>query len=377
MANRSVTVWKSVKIEGRWKYCKPALGKNNKIRPDWVHVNGSVQHHPEGWYYTHHREGSKHIWKKIGPDPASAEREADYTSAHLHAVAVGVPVKPEAFPVMISHTLAGYLEEYRLSKRDASYRLMKQTLEEFLNFTNKNYIERITRLDLLRYKSWLIERGRTERTAGNKMLRCNQYLRAVMRLEPGKELVTEKDARYVEAEPEVFSQAELDKFFAVCSPFQRAIFSTFLMAGLRKQELENLAPGDVDYTAGTITVRARPGWRPKTWEERVVEIPSDLLEVLKTLPQDGAYLFRTRTGRKYSHAWDDCQNIAKRAGVQGAYPHKFRATYATKLLQSGVDLKTVQKLLGHKNLESTMRYLANAQSIAVRAKMDAVWNNHS
>jgi integrase len=42
--------------------------------------------------------------------------------------------------------------------------------------------------------------------------------------------------------------------------------------------------------------------------------------------------------------------------------------------QSGVDLKTVQKLLGHKNLECTMRYLAKAQSHEVRAKVDAVWN---
>jgi integrase len=42
------------------------------------------------------------------------------------------------------------------------------------------------------------------------------------------------------------------------------------------------------------------------------------------------------------------------------------------LLQSGVDLKTVQKLLGHKNLESTMRYLAKAQSPKVRLLVDAV-----
>ena len=49
------------------------------------------------------------------------------------------------------------------------------------------------------------------------------------------------------------------------------------------------------------------------------------------------------------------------------------ATFATTLLQSGVDLKTVQKLLGHKNLESTMRYLAKAESPKVRAKVNAVW----
>jgi integrase len=42
-------------------------------------------------------------------------------------------------------------------------------------------------------------------------------------------------------------------------------------------------------------------------------------------------------------------------------------------LQGGMDLKTVQKLLGHKNLESTMRYLAKAQSAEVRVKVNLIW----
>lgn len=70
----------------------------------------------------------------------------------------------------------------------------------------------------------------------------------------------------------------------------------------------------------------------------------------------------------------DCKDIAKRAGAEpeNYHPHKFRATYCTKLLQSGIDLKTVQKLMGHKTIESTMRYLAKAESKKVKAKVDAV-----
>jgi integrase/recombinase XerD len=377
VANRSVSVWKSVKVGDRWKYCRPVIGKNKKIRPDWVHVNGHEEHHPEGHYYTHRREGKKQIWTKVGADPAVALRAADFEGAKLKAIAVGVPVKNEAIPLMVSYTLHGYLEEYRLSQRPESYALMKQTLEEFVNLTGKNLIDRITRLDLLKYKQWLIERGRSARTAGNKMLRVNQYLRAVQGLEPGKGLVTVKDAKYVELEPEVYSHAELDAFFAACNPFQTAVFKTLLMSGLRKQELENLMWDDVNYAAGTITVSPKPDFTPKDWEQRTIEVPSDLLAILKTLPLKSQYVFATRSGKQYRHMWDDCVAIAKVAGVKGGHPHKFRSTYATRLLQSGVDLKTVQKLLGHKNLESTMRYLAKAQSQEVRAKMDAVWNgNH-
>src|SRR6202011_4848436 len=120
------------------------------------------------------------------------------------AVARGVPVKDVERPLMIAYTLPNYLEEYRLSHRPQSYAFMKQTLEEFVIFVRKNIIGQITRLDLLKWKRALIDRGLVERTAGNKMLRVNQYLRAVQHLEPGKGLVTVKDAKFVEQEPEVY-----------------------------------------------------------------------------------------------------------------------------------------------------------------------------
>jgi integrase/recombinase XerD len=189
-------------------------------------------------------------------------------------------------------------------------------------------------------------------------------------------LVTVKDAKFVEQEPEVYDDDDLEKFFVACNPFQLAVFKTLLMSGLRKAELENLTWDEVDFASGTIRVTAKPGFSPKDWEERTIECPSDMMEILKALPRNGKYVFHTKTGGRYTHAWDDCQSIAERAKIADAHPHKFRAHYATKLLQSGVDLKTVQKLLGHKNLESTMRYLAKAQSPAVRLKMDSIWNGN-
>lgn len=58
--------------------------------------------------------------------------------------------------------------------------------------------------------------------------------------------------------------------------------------------------------------------------------------------------------------------------MKDAHPHKFRATFATRTLQKA-DLKTVQKLLGHRDITSTMRYLAKAESKKVREKVNAVW----
>ena len=378
MANRKVSIWKYVKIGDSWRYKAAAYGANGKIKPDVVLVNNTHQYHPEGNYYLRLSAG-KGSWKKIGPKAADATNAADLEETLLGAKAMGIAVKePDRPSLLLGGQLYGFLQEYQLSQRPESYNLMNQTLEEFAKFVKKQNVEDITRVDLLKYKQWLVNRGRSIRTAGNKMLRVNQFIRWSLKLEPGKGLVTVKDAKYVETEPEVYTQDELDEFFAACSPFQLCVFKTFLMSGLRKQELENLEWDDINWTAGTLKVCARPGFQPKTWEERTIEVPSDLLTILaewKKRPlRKGELVFGTRDGNKYTHAWDDCQDIAEKAKVKDAFPHKFRATYATRLLQSGVDLKTVQKLLGHKNLESTMRYLARAESSAVRTKVNAVWN---
>jgi integrase/recombinase XerD len=376
MANQKVTIWKNIKLlNGQWRYCRPVVGKTNKIKPDWVKVNSHEEHHPEGYYVLHYLEGKKQVWAKCGPLATTAVELATRKEAVLRAVAAGIAVPDQNnSPILLRAAMKNYLADYELSQRPESYALMKQTLEEWLAFSRKHVAHDIKRIDLLQYKADLIRRGRSERTAGNKMLRVNQFMRWVLKLDPGKGLVTVKDAKFVEQEPEVYNEEDLKKFFEACGPFHLAVFKTFLMSGLRKQELENLTHQDISYHAGTLKVCAKPGFRPKTWEERTIEVPTDLLDIFKTLPRRGELVFANGNGQKYTHAWDDAKDIEKRAGLKGFHPHGFRTTYATKLLQSGVDLKTVQKLLGHKNLESTMRYLAKAESSAVRLKVNAAWN---
>ena len=79
------------------------------------------------------------------------------------------------------------------------------------------------------------------------------------------------------------------------------VFKTLLMAGLRKQELESLTGDDVSFVAGTITVRPKPGFSPKDWEQRTVEVPASLLDLIEPLPRKDRWVFSTRTGNRYTH----------------------------------------------------------------------------
>jgi len=364
MANRRASIWLYKKIDGRWRYVKPVLGRNGKIKPD-----------PDAAYYLRYREGGKMVWRKCSSASdatVACERQEAYLNAAAHGLALHQTERGAPQPVLMTTALPLFLEEYRLAHRPESHKLMEQTLNEFNAWCRKNIVEKITRVDLLRYRAWLIDKKREPRTAANKMLRVCQFIRAVLKLKPGEGPVTVKDAKFTELEPTVHNDDELSAFFKECTLFQFAVFKCYLMSGLRKAELENLEWDDVDFTAGTVTVSPKADFTPKDWEQRTIEVPDDLLKILKEMSRRGSLVFANSSGHKYTHSWDDCKKIAKKAKVEDCHPHRFRATYATRLLQNGIDLKTVQKLLGHRDIESTMRYLARAESKAVRQKVNAV-----
>src|SRR5258708_8212172 len=111
---------------------------------------------------------------------------------------------------------------------------MNHTLHEFVKHVKKTNVSEITRMDLLEYKQWLQIRPAREgakntlRTAGNKMLRVNQFLRSVLKLEPGKGLVTVQDGKFIEPGPDVFTNQKLIQLFDYCYEILRVAFHTML-----------------------------------------------------------------------------------------------------------------------------------------------------
>ena len=61
------------------------------------------------------------------------------------------------------------------------------------------------------------------------------------------------------------------------------------------------------------------------------------------------------------------KDVAERVAVKHATLHKFRHTYATRLLEDGCDIVTVQHLLGHSDLETTRKYLSPDRELARKA----------
>jgi integrase len=162
--------------------------------------------------------------------------------------------------------------------------------------------------------------------------------------------------------PPTYRQDELNRIFTECDENENTIFATFLLSGLREEELCYLTWPDVDLRDRDnamlrVTGDGKPGFSPKDYEERMIPISRELAELLARLPRRTAWVFPTKAGNRQTHLLRRLKVIADAAHVTGATLHKFRHTYATRLLENGCDIVTVQRLMGHSDLDTTRQYL--------------------
>jgi site-specific recombinase XerD len=173
------------------------------------------------------------------------------------------------------------------------------------------------------------------------------YPRKVFRLP--KILSPEQVARLIEAAP---------------TPLYRALLMALYATGLRRAELAHLKISDIDSERMVIHVKGGKGRK-----DRDVMLSPKLLEELRYYwrglrGRPTEWLFpgnRWHTGNRPISAkviWQACRQAAQRAGLgDDIHPHTLRHCFATHLLEAGADVRTIQILLGHRDLEETTIYL--------------------
>jgi integrase/recombinase XerD len=381
--NRECNLTKRVRTDQGLRFCPVVLSANGRVKPNWVIVNGREERHIEGAYYIEWRDGSKRIRVSVGKDASDANARRLRKEAELNAVNNGVSVAdegPGSKRRLIASAVAEYLDEIKITRSEATHSAYELALRNFTESCPKTYLEEIDRSDLLHYIKHLRDEELSDRTCHNRFEHLLTFLKAF-----GIEKLAKKRdwPRYVTQEPESYENDELEKFFTACDPEERVFFEFYLMTGFRKKEVTFCTWPDVDLRACVVRVTAKPehGFKPKDWEEREVPIPDRLVQSLKAWAKNrngSEFVFPTRNGTPKKHRTqllELCKDVAERAGLDpdDFWLHKFRATFATKHLQAGVDLRTVQLWLGHKDLESTMRYLKPARGKGVREKVNATF----
>jgi integrase/recombinase XerD len=166
--------------------------------------------------------------------------------------------------------------------------------------------------------------------------------------------------------PDILSREEVEQLISSAdSPMHRMWLLTLYATGMRREELVELKVSDID--SGRMLIHIHQG---KGNQDRDVMLSPKLLGELREYwrwmnPKPKTYLF-PGGGRAHNKdipmsaksVWHAVKHAAQRAGFKKrVHPHTIRHCFATHLLESGADLRTIQLLLGHADLKTTSRYL--------------------
>jgi integrase/recombinase XerD len=380
--SKEVNLTKRVQTSKGLRYCPVILAPNGRIKSDLVLVNGQPERHPEGAYYLEWRENGRRVRLSVGKDAADAGARRQRKEAELNALNNGVTVVPENCDNghrSLAAAVAEFLDETKLTKKPKTLAAYTTALNYFRESCPKLYIEDIDRRDLLKFSAFLRdEKEQAPRSVYNKFENVMMFLKA----NGIRGLVGKNDwPRYTEEEPEIYEPEELKKLFSVCDPEERLWYEFFLMTGMREQEVMYTYWSDINFVHATVRVSHKPdrGWTPKAYTEREIPMPVKLEKSLrgrKAKANKTCGLVFPTTGCRPKLDFLDClKDAAKRAGLEkeNFWLHKFRATFATRCLWAGVDLRTVQSWLGHSDIESTMRYLKPSRSRQTREKVNEIF----
>jgi site-specific recombinase XerD len=166
--------------------------------------------------------------------------------------------------------------------------------------------------------------------------------------------------------PDILSPEEVERLIqSAGSPLHRVCILVLYATGMRREELVRLKTEHIASARMLIHIRQGKGKK-----DRDVMLSPRLLAELRDYwrsanPKPKTYLFPSKGARpnvdlpmSAKSVWDAVHEAATRAGLEKrVHPHTLRHCFATHLLESGVDLRTIQLLLGHADLKTTSRYL--------------------
>lgn len=179
--------------------------------------------------------------------------------------------------------------------------------------------------------------------------------------------------------PVILNREELKELFAAPALLkQRVVLALIYSAGLRGQEVVNLKISDVDFERKTLHIR-----QSKYKKDRVVPLAEAMAVGLRkymAAENPHIWLFNGKEAHgRYSVrglSWVMRENLKKTSITKNVNLHSLRHSYATHLLEQGVNIVTLKELLGHVDITTTMIYLHVAQCDLVKAHspLDRLYN---
>lgn len=290
-------------------------------------------------------------------------------------------------------------------------------IKHYILFHNKKHPNQMQKKEIETFLTSLATQKRVSPTTQNQAFAAILFLyKEVLKTDISEWNIQALRAQERKHIPVVLTQEEVQKVLQNLDGIYKLLFTLMYGCGLRMSELLNLRVKDIDFGFDKIYI-----WESKSLKDRTVPLPQKLKDELKVqvarveelhkkdladgygavyMPHLYAkkypnaqyetrwqYLFpmkkrsvdpRTKEIRRHHLVDKTLSRNLKKATLEAKLnkhvtSHIFRHSYATHLLQSGVDLRTIQELLGHKSVETTMIYthvVSELNKTKVRSPLD-------
>jgi site-specific recombinase XerD len=264
-----------------------------------------------------------------------------------------------------------------------SIRAYNADITQFVDFLKSvradwNNPVKITRIDIVEFMNRLAGLRRTGTTRARKLASIRHFLKFLKEnnVIAGNPAETVTRARKEEKDPTVLFKNEYKAllFEAQGNSRDYAILMTFLKSGIRESELAALNLEDVDFLHNELTVREGKGKK-----ERKIPLMPELKRALgryitdrdqqaNIIDEKTLFLARNGTSLNPSSIRKLVKKYYAKAGVRKSGVHTLRHTFSAHNVNNGMSIADLQKVLGHKKKETTLKYI-HAVNTSLRETM--------
>lgn len=262
-------------------------------------------------------------------------------------------------PTEVQHQTGKFVQWLR-SKRysESTIKTYSDAIRVFLQFFSEKTISEIGNEDIIVFNNEYILKNKLSASYQNQMVNA---VKLFFQTIEDRKLDTDKIYRPKKPKtlPNVLSKEEVKSILEAHGNIKhRAMLSLIYACGLRRSELLNLKPTDVDSKRGILLIKQAKGKK-----DRIAPISEKIIELLRQYYKaykPTIWLFEgQQKGEKYTA--ESLQSVLKQALQKANIKkpvslHWLRHSYATHLLESGTDLRYIQELLGHNSSKTTEIY---------------------
>jgi integrase/recombinase XerD len=274
-----------------------------------------------------------------------------------------ISLSPDSVSPTLSMDKMVQLERYKRYLRSKRYsentvKVYADALRSFLQFHAQKEIAAISNEDVIKYNNEYILANKLSASYQNQVVNALKLFFSTLQqkqLQP--DLIHRPKKEHLL--PNVLSKEEVREILdATINLKHKAMLSLIYACGLRRSELLNLRPADIDSKRGLIIIRQSKGKK-----DRIAPLSLKIIELLRSYYKSykpGNWLFE---GQKPGEQYDErsLASVLKRSVSRTKIKkpvtlHWLRHSYATHLLEAGTDLRYIQEILGHKSSRTTEIY---------------------